>query len=209
MKKNTIIFLKSLTIISFLFLLVSCIGIETEIEFKNSNSGTVKLKYRVSKMVINTAQIDSDSSFLPLPIEENDFIEKSDENEDLELLSYKKEDNNEEVFITAEFSFDSIDALNAVAGSTEDNVKITVDKRLTKTVYRHEIFPGSSGNIDTETMQVVSDLYSNYPVKFTIITPSEIKEVNKGVFNANKAEIQMTVPEIIASDEPVFIEISW
>ena len=64
LKKNTIIFLKSLTIISFLFFLVSCIGIETEIEFKNSNSGTVKLKYRVSKMVINTAQIDSDSSFL-------------------------------------------------------------------------------------------------------------------------------------------------
>ena len=101
------------------------------------------------------------------------------------------------------------DALNAVAGSTEDNVKITVDKRLTKTVYRHEIYPGSGGNIDTETMQVVSDLYSNYPVKFTIITPSEIKEVNKGVFSANKAEIQMTVPEIIASEEPVFIEISW
>ncbi len=192
----------------FLISIVSCIGIETEIEFKDEKSGTVKLKYRVSNMVLNTAEIDSDSSFLPLPLERKDFVEKATENNNLTLISFKREDNEEEVFITAEFSFKDIDALNAVAGSGEEPL-ITVDKRLTKTVYTHNLYQGNSGNIDNETMQVVSDLYSNYPVKFTIKTPSNIKETNRGTARNNIAEIEMTIPEILSSEEPVIIELSW
>ena len=199
---------KAAVIIIMLILTVSCISIETEIKFSDNNSGTVKLKYRVSKMVVKTSEIDSDSSFLPLPLEEKDFIAKAAENDSLSLVSFKREESSDEVFISAEFSFSDIDGLNAAAGSAAEPV-ITVDKKLTKTVYTHLLYPGSNNNIDTETMQVITDLYSNYPVKITVIAPSDIKTVNMGNAQNNKAEIQMTIPEILSSEDPVSIELSW
>ena len=199
---------KAAVITIMLILTVSCISIETEIKFSDNNSGTVKLKYRVSKMVVKTSEIDSDSSFLPLPLEEKDFIAKAAENDSLSLVSFKREESSDEVFISAEFSFSDIDGLNAVAGSAAEPV-ITVDKKLTKTIYTHLLYPGSNNNIDTETMQVITDLYSNYPVKITVIAPSDIKTVNMGNAQNNKAEIQMTIPEILSSEEPVSIELSW
>ena len=160
-------------------------------------------------MVVKTAEIDSDSSFLPLPVEEKDFIsDKADENNGLTLTSFKKEETGEEYFITVEYSFTDIESLNAAAGSSGDTV-ITVDRKLGKTVYTHQIYPGNNGNIDSETMQVVKDLYSQYPVKITIIAPSDIKDINRGSSQNNRAEIDMTVPEILSSEEPVVIEISW
>ena len=208
MKKNTGKFLKISSVIIFLLITVSCIGIDTEINFKDSQSGTVKIKYRVSKMVIKTAEIDSDSSFLPLPIEEKDFREKAAENNGLTLVSFKKEDTGEEIFITAEYSFENIESLNAAAGSGGETV-ITVERKLGRTVYSHRIYSGNNGNIDTETMQVITDLFSRYPVKITVITPSDIKDLNRGSSQNNRAEIDMTVPEILSSEEPVVIEISW
>ncbi len=58
-------------------------------------------------------------------------------------------------------------------------------------------------------MQVITDLYSNYPVKITVIAPSDIKDTNIGNSENNKAEIQMTIPEILSSENPVSIELSW
>jgi hypothetical protein len=210
LKKYSEYIFKTVFILFFLFLITSCIGIETVIELKNENSGNVTIKYRVSKMLLKTAEIDSDSSFLPLPVEEKDFIEKADNNDTLRLLSYNREEAGDEIFITAEFSFSDIAGLNAIAGpSGSDGEKISIDKKLTRTLYRQEIYSGSGGEIDDETMQVVSDLYSSYPVKITIITPKNIKDLNIGAINSNKAEIQMTIPEILSSEEALFIELSW
>ena len=208
MNKTIVKIIKASAVILLLIITVSCIGIETEINFKDDKSGTLIMKYRVSKMVVKTAEIDSDSSFLPLPVEEKDFISKADENNGLTLTSFKKEETEDDVFITAEYSFTDIESLNAAAGSGGDPV-ITVDRKLGKTVYTHQLYPGNNGNIDTETMQVVSDLYSTYPVKITVIAPSDIKDINMGSSKNNRAEIDMTVPEILSSEEPVTIEISW
>ena len=97
MKKTTVKIIKSSAVLLILMITVSCIGIETEINFKDDKSGTLKMKYRVSTMVLKTAEIDSDSSFLPLPVEEKDFAAKADENEGLKLTSFKKEDTGDEV----------------------------------------------------------------------------------------------------------------
>ena len=210
LKKYSVYIFKTVIILFLLFIITSCIGIETVIELKTENSGNVKIKYRVSKMLLKTVEIDSDRSFLPLPVEEKDFIEKADNTDTLRLLSYNREEAGDEIFITAEFSFSDIDGLNAIAGpSGADSKKISVNKKFTRTVYRQEIYSGSGGKIDDETMQVVSDLYSSYPVKITIITPEEIRDLNIGAKNNNKAEIQMTIPEILSAEEPVIVELSW
>ncbi len=208
MKRIAEIIIKTASVMLLLIITVSCISIETEIEFKDEKSGTLKMKYRVSRMVVKTAEIDSDSSFLPLPIEEKDFSEKAAENSNLELVSFNREENSEEIFITAEFRFSDIDALNSAAGSTAEP-SITVERKLTRTVFTQILYPGNSGNIDAETMQVVSDLYSSYPVKITVITPSDIRETNAGNYRNNRAEFEMSVPEILSSEEPVVFELSW
>ncbi len=82
--------IKAGLLVLLLIITVSCISIDTEIKFSDNKSGTVKLKYSVSKMVIKTAEIDSDSSFLPLPLEEKDFTAKAAENENLRLVSFRR-----------------------------------------------------------------------------------------------------------------------
>ena len=201
-------FIKQLIILSAVFILSSCIGIETVINLENNNSGDISIKYKVSKMVLNTAEIDSDNSFLPLPIEEKDFIEKADKNSNLTLLSFKKEENSEEIFINVKYAFDNIAALNTdITGSDKKN--ITIEKKIIKTIYNQKIYEGNSGKIDEETMQVVYDLYSNYPLKFTIIAPSNIKDTNMGIFSKKKCKVSLTLSEVLSSSEPINIRITW
>ena len=200
--------IKTLLVSALVSLFTSCIGIETVIQLKNENSGEVSIKYMVSKMVLNTAGIDEDNSFLPLPVDEKDFAEKADGNDNLRLISYKKEENDEQLFINVKYAFDDISGLNAIM-SNSDGENITVSKKINSTVFIQKLYNGNGGKIDQETLDVISDLFSNYPVKITLIAPSDIKETNMGTFSNNKSELSMTLPEVLSSEEPVVMEIIW
>lgn len=198
------------TIVSILFSLASCIDIDTEITFYDNASGFVVINYSVSKNMLNTGNLDSDSSFLPLPLEEQRYIELANNTEGLSLASFDKQEEGEEIFISARFDFTSIDALNAAISSSTQvtDKKINLEKRGGRWHYSQKMVDGNA-EIDSESLMLATALFSDRYIKIKLNAPSPVTSINVGNTDKNSAEVFYTVPDLLASTEPITWEVVW
>ncbi len=205
MKKNILkpVFLMLLSALFF-----SCINVDTEIVFRQDLSGEILIKYSVSKSVLNIGRLDENESFLPLPVEENKYREKAEKTDGLDLKSFKKEETEEELFITARYEFRNMDALNAVVSNNGEK-KIDVQRRSGSTYFTQKVFNKSDTPANEETIKLAEALFADRTIKMKITAPSQIKSRNMGTSGGNSAETEFSLPALLAENLPVVWEVAW
>ncbi len=72
MKKYSHLIAAAVTLL-VVFLLSSCIGIESRIRISNDGSGQLTLKYRVSRLITNLESTEKNGNVVPLPLSREEF----------------------------------------------------------------------------------------------------------------------------------------
>lgn len=203
--KNKMIFL----FFPLVFLsLSSCISIDTEIVIRQNLSGEALIRYSIAKSAINIGKIDSDSSFLPLPVEEERYRRKAQETEGLTLVSYRKDESADEVLITVRYEFSNPEALNRIISSSDEN-SITIDNRAGSFHYTQTIYDNEGVMPDNDVLKLTEALFSDRFIKIKVTAPSAVRTISNGFAGGSNAEAVFSIPELLSSDAPVRWEFTW
>jgi len=189
------------------FLLFSCIDIDTEIIFKQNLTGEVLIRYSVSKAAINMGKIDRHDNFLPLPIEEQRYHELAANIDGLKLISFRKQETENDINITVRYEFRNIEALNAIVSNSNDK-KIEVQKRGERTYYTQRISANNQA-ISEETIKLAQAIFGNRTVSFKVTAPQNISTVNSGTIAGRSAQVSYNLPQLLSSTDNVTWEVSW
>jgi hypothetical protein len=189
-------------------LFLSCINVDTEIVFRQDLSGEIMIKYSVSKSVLNIGILDENGSFLPLPVEEQKYREKGENTDGLELKSFKKEETEEELYITARYEFKTPEALNAAVSNSGER-KIDVQRRSGSTYFTQNIFNKTNTPANEETLKLAEALFADRSIKMKVTAPSSIKRSNIGTSAGNSAEAVFNLPKLLSENTPVIWEVVW
>ncbi|HEB10272.1 MAG TPA: hypothetical protein ENI06_03550, partial [Spirochaetales bacterium] len=111
MKKNSRLKAAVITLL-VVFLLSSCIGIESRIRINNDGSGQLTLKYRVSRLIANLESAETKGNVVPLPLSRKEFERTVNNTDGLELVSYSRKEDKVDIRIEAKVNFNSIEALS-------------------------------------------------------------------------------------------------
>jgi hypothetical protein len=225
-------------IISFIFILASCMGAESKMKIQNDGSGTILFSYRISRMLLEMGNTtdpageelsdepaaesgdtlsegtgEEENSDVPLPITKEDF-EKSVEGIDgLELISVTENKTDNDVIITAELSFESVEALSQAEAFSE--WPITFEKDGEKHVFTQLISEGTGDDpqaaMDEETINMVESMFEGYEFSFSVEAPSPVQEHSIGELSADKKTVTYAIPvaEMMRIKEPLELIIIW
>lgn len=186
---------------------MSCIGIDTVINFDPDGGGDILMKYRISNMIADLGQSD-DSDILPFPVNERDFKESAAKIRGLTFRSYNREESADDIIITAGFSFDDTDALCALINSGNSS-SLEITKKGDRTYFKQILFNGAEGKISKDTLDIVRGLFSSYSVSTELDLPSEALTLSGGKADRKKCSVVYSIDEIFSSEGPVVWEVVW
>ena len=194
----------------FLYILSGCIGVDTSIEMNDDGSGVLTLSYRISRTIALLGELDDQNKTVPLPVNREDFNRSVLRNPGITLNSYTQSENEEDVFIDAEISFNSIKALNEFLKSGEGDVVVLQNNGGISTL-TYTLFPGTGNDLSEENVTFLSTVFADYGVTIDITVPSDIESLSPGMTttNARSASVTYTLPEILESDQEISWEIAW
>jgi hypothetical protein len=200
---------KWLILVLVVVLLSSCIGIESEILFRQDGTGVLTLSYKISQFMKN---IDAgrEEKQLPLPVNEEEFLRTADGIEGLRLTDIDEREDEENVYIQAELEFDSIDAVNALGRAGE--IGISLENQGETNIFRQVIFAGQEGEEITEdSLEMIETFFQGYDLVYAITVPSQVKSHSLGDLSADGRTVTytITVPEILKASQPLVLEVVW
>ncbi len=199
-----------LFIVLAVFLLSSCLGIDSTIKLNSRGSGEILLSYKISQMVINLGKVDDESKFVPLPVTEEDFKYSAEGVDGITLVSVKEKEDEQNVYIDAKLKFDTIDNLSDFFKRAGKDI-LTITQENGHTVFRQIIFEGLKEGIDDDSLSMVNVFFQDYNLSFNFEAPSKIISVNHGSISDNEksASFSVQITEIIQQKEPLIWEIIW
>jgi hypothetical protein len=206
---------KWLSCVLFIFLILlpillsSCIGIESDILIRPDGSGVLKLSYTVSQYIKNIDAGRSEKQ-LPLPINEDEFRRSSESIEGLQLRDLDRREDEENIYIEAEFEFDSVEAVNALG--REGEIGITLESRDQSSVFRQLIYPGQEDEeIGEDSLDMVETFFEGYELIYSVTVPEQVLEHSLGVLSEDGRTVTYTIgiPEILKNSEPLVLEVVW
>lgn len=193
-----------------LFLLSSCIGIESRIKIKNDGSGQLTLKYRVSRLITHLESEETKGNVVPLPLSREEFERTVKNIDGLELVSYSRKEDEVDIHIVAKVNFNSIEDLSAMDNRNENNFSFRSEQG--NRVISQIIYPGSDGEAPTmDSLEMIETFFSGYNLTFIVETPAEINKYNLGELSADKRSVtyQISIPEILGDNDKKIFEVTW
>ncbi len=202
---------RSITVIALLLLLNACIGVESTITIRENGSGTAALSYRISHKVAHLGRLDENDLFVPLPVNENDLERTVANTDGINLLSSEQNEDETNVYINADFRFDSAEALSGLFSTAEEEEAFTVEQDGNETVFRYRLFSGLEQPVDPETMTMINTYFTDYSLDFTVNTPAPITDSNIGTVSDNGRSISFStsIPELFENNSEVVWEVRW
>lgn len=202
---------RSIIIIAVLILLNACIGVESTITVSEDGTGTVGLSYRISHKVAHLGRLDENDPLVPLPVNVNDLERTVSNTDGINLLSSGQNEDEKNVYITADFSFDSIEALDGLFSTTEEEQTFTIAQEGNETVFQYRLFSGLEQQVDPETMTMINTYFEDYTLDFTLNTPAPITDSNIGTVSENGRSVSFatSIPELFENNSEVVWEVRW
>ncbi len=200
---------KWLFFISLIFILSSCIGVNTTVTFNNNGSGKLSIKYRISKMVVNIGNAGEGKTVLPLPVTKEDFTRSIEDVKGLKLLSVKQNEDANDIFITAEIEFDKIEDFAKVKGFKE--MPATLTKKGNSITFNEKIAGKPDPEPDKDSLKLIDTLFKGYNVSFNINAPKEIKSHNIGKLSADKKSVTYIIPvgDLLKIKNDTYLTVTW
>lgn len=193
-----------------IFLLSSCIGIESRIRIKNDGSGHLTLKYRVSQLITHLESTETNGNVVPLPLSREEFERTVNNTDGLELVSYSRKEDENDIHIEAKVNFNSIEALSAMDNRNENSYSFRSEQG--NKVISQIIYAGSDGEAPTkDSLEMLGTFFSGYNLTFIVETPTEIYKHNLGELSADKRSVtyQISIPEILGDTMKKIFEVAW
>lgn len=189
-------------------LLSSCIDIAAGITLNTDGSGRLRLAYTASRAFVNLGTIDEEERFYAVPVSEEDFRSTADKIDGLSLQSFSLDEKVDTTYIEATLDFDSVEALSGLFGSSGPGA-IELTQEGNDVVYRQVIYGGSAEEIDGESRDFIQTFFAGNVVEFSFEAPAGIKGTSIGTFSGRVANMELLLPEVLLSSQPLVWEVRW
>lgn len=196
----------------------SCIGIESNVSFKNDGSSDIVFVYRISKMLTEMGGEDTE---IPLPVSEEELKASIADNPGLTLKKVSQREDDQDIYITAEIGFESIDEFTSLEDFSA--MPMRLETRGGDTVFTQIISEGmgsdegseesSSGDAEMEEQMqaMMQEFFQGYELIFVLNAPSPIKEYNLGELSGNGRSLTYVIPllELTALKDETVLSVVW
>lgn len=190
--------------------LTGCIDMETSITVEQNGSGSVRMVYSVSKMVMELGKLDEESSFSPLPVSEEDFLATAAMVPGIEIQSVSTVEDEKKVSIDAEYDFTSVNDLSAFFSPDRENDP-SLETEGEEQVFRYTLFRAADGEISPESMKMIESFFAEDEIIIRLEAPSAIQSVNYGEIlgNGRTAEYSVGIYDIFSRNQDIIWEVRW
>lgn len=195
-------------IVPVLFLLSSCLGIESRMVMNRDGSGTLTLNYKISRMIKDMELQNGEGGMLPLPVSEEDFRRTAERTQGVRLLSVKQSEDEENISIEARLEFDAVEALNGLSAPGQMQLSYEAAGGTQKL---RQVLSAAAGEVTPETVEMLETLFAGYELSFLIETQTPIKRHSLGVLSEDGKQLTygVTIPELYSSRQDILLEVEW
>jgi hypothetical protein len=198
----------------------SCAGAAADIVIRRDGSGTVALEYHIARALESLGKLDGNERWLPVPVGRADFERSIARVPGLTVISFSSKQTDRDIICQVRLNFATLRALVSfldVSGQLVTLVQEGGRTGLTLSV------GGYSINTGADLLTLASTVTDGYALKFQFSLPAEASCRVLDVLGAAKAappagtlrvqgsRVEYAVPlaDILASAEPVILEIFW
>ena len=191
-----------------LCLVSSCIGVETEITFREDGTGGVVLTYRISRVMANVGTVEGDE-LIPLPVTEQDFRRSVESVAGLRLRRVTQSQDERDIFVKAEMDFDDIAAFSRIESFTDMPASLVVSDG--RSVFSQVITSGLEQEVSEDSLELVSLFFDDYEIAFKVNAPGQIASHSMGELSENRRTVvyRVSVVDLLTTPERRVLTVSW
>jgi hypothetical protein len=191
-------------------LLVSCIGVDSKLTIRDNGSGTLRLDYRVSQLVADLGSSASDKGVVPLPLARADFERALESSQGkVRLTRFDRLENEKDITIRAELSFDSVDSLAQVDAFRDAELKLATDgaRHSFSQLIAHAPTPPAT----EDSLRMIDAFFDGYDLTFVIEAPQPIQLSSLGSLSADKRVLTYTtsIKDVMRAKGDIILSASW
>jgi hypothetical protein len=191
-------------------ILSSCIGVDSKMTIRDNGSGSLVLSYRVSQLVADLGDPGSGRGVVPLPLSRGDFERSiADAKGKVRLTRFDRSENEKDITIRAELSFDSLESLSQVQAFQDAGLKATADGG--RHTFSQVIARASSEPVTEDTQRMLDAFFDGYNLSFSIETPQPIQSNTLGSLSANRKSVTYTttIKDIMLAKNDTILSVTW
>jgi hypothetical protein len=190
--------------------IMSCVGIDSKVTIKDDGSGTLLFSYRVSQLVADLGATTSEKGIVPLPLSRADFERSLQATQGkVRLTRFERTENEKDISIRVELSFDSIDALAQVDAFHDADLKLSADG--TRHRFSQLIAHAPAQPITEDSLRMIDAFFDGYGLTFVIEAPQPIQEFSLGSLSNDKRVLTYTtsIKDVIRTRNDLVLSVGW
>jgi hypothetical protein len=203
MRKIAVLFAASL-------FLMSCVGIDSKLTVRDNGSGTLALTYRVSQLVADLGISSSERGAIPLPLSKADFERSLESSKGtVRLTRFNRSENDKDIIIAAELSFDSLEALSRVDAFRSQDLKVGADG--SRHTFSELIARAPGRPVTDESLRMIDAFFAGYDLTFTVEAPQPIQRNSLGTLSDDKRVLtySTSIKDLVRAKSDVILSIAW
>jgi hypothetical protein len=201
---------KILTLCIVSVFLISCVGIDSTMTVKGDGSGTLLLNYRVSQLVADLGATTSEKGIVPLPLARVDFERSLQAAQGkVRLTRFERTENEKDISIRVELSFDSIDALAKVDAFHDAELKLATDGQ--RHTFSQLIAHAPAQPVTDDSLRMIDAFFDGYGLTFVIEAPQPIQEFTLGTLSSDKRVLTYTtsIKDLVRTRSDLVLSAGW
>jgi len=201
---------KIVILCSAIALLTSCIGIDSRMTIKDNGSGTLSLTYRVSQLVSELGVSSTGRSAIPLPLSRSDFERALGATGGrVRLTAFDRSENDKDIIIRADLTFDSVDALARVDAFHDADLKLSTQG--SQQTFSQIVARAPRQPLTDDSKRMLDALFDGYDLSFTVETPKPIKDSTLGTLSSDRKTLtyKTSVKDAVSAAQDLVLTASW
>jgi len=191
-------------------LIMSCVGIDSKMTIKDDGSGTLLLSYRVSQLVADLGTTSSEKGIVPLPLAKADFERSLQSTQGkVRLTKFERTENEKDISINVELSFDSLDAIAQVDAFHDAELKLSKDG--TRHTFSQLIARAPAQPVTEDSLRMIDAFFDGYALTFVIEAPQPIQEFTLGSLSGDKKVLTYTtsIKDVVRTKSDLVLSAGW
>ena len=193
-------------------MLASCVDIEMRFLMRSDGAGRLEISYRVPYEATTLLDPADGVRAVPLPIARADFEAAIAGADGVRLRRFRRKDEEGEVLISARIDFDSVEALQTVAGFADLPVSFVASDGSGGELSQR-VIPARSGEDapDAAMIQLVQAVGGDSRVTFVVVAPARIKAADGATIDADgrTARYSQSLADYLTQPGPVDLTVRW
>jgi hypothetical protein len=191
-------------------LLSSCVGIDSRLTIRDNGSGTLQLTYRISQMVADLGLSSTGKSAIPLPVARSDFERSlAGSGGKVRLTRFDRSDDEKDITIRAEISFDSLDALSKVDAFHDSELKSGTEG--SRRIFSQVVARVPKQPLSDDSRRMLEALFEGYDLSFVLAAPQPIQESTLGTLSSDRRTLtyKTTIKDIMTTAQDLVLSARW